>query len=65
MQMDDGHLEPITAQEMMQQTQLGNEDLIFRVGEIVQVKGGDFRVKSFGRKAMVLEGVPGTRMRRE
>ena len=37
-------------------------DLIFKVGEKVKVKGGDFRIKSIGSKMMVLEGLPGTRI---
>ena len=40
-----------------------NPDLVFRVGERLRVKGGHFRVKSFGKKMMVLEGLPGTRLR--
>jgi len=28
----------------------------------VQVKGGDFRIESFGKKVMVLKGMPGTRL---
>ena len=64
MQIDDGHLEPIDDKmEMLRQCEAGNEDLIFQVGETVKVKGGDFRVKSIGRKFMVLEGVPGTRIK--
>jgi len=41
-----------------------NPTLVFRVGETVQVKGGDFRVRSFGKKMMVLEGLPGTRIQK-
>lgn len=33
---------------------------VLAVGEIVNFKGGTFRVKSFGKKMVVLEGVPGT-----
>ena len=33
---------------------------VLTVGEIVDLKGGTFRVRSIGRKAVVLEGVPGT-----
>jgi len=65
MQMDTGHLEPIDMGnpvdiEMAEK----NPDLVFRVGEKLKVKGGDFRVKSFGKKMIVLEGLPGTRVRR-
>ena len=65
MQEDNGHLKRISDEEAMHQGRLGNEDLIFHVGEKIQVKGGDFRIKSFGKKLMVIEGLPGTRMRRE
>ena len=65
MQEDTGHLRALNMQkprdiEMAQR----NPDLVFRVGEKVKVKGGAFRVKSFGKKMMVLEGLPGTRLRR-
>lgn len=30
------------------------------VGEIIRIKGGNFRVASFGRKFVQLEGMPGT-----
>lgn len=33
---------------------------VFTKGEILNIKGGSFRIKSLGRKCMVLEGVPGT-----
>ena len=32
----------------------------FYVGEILEIKGGRFRIHSFGKKMMVLEGLPGT-----
>ena len=40
-----------------------NPDLVFRVGEVLKVKGGDFRIRSLGMKCMVLEGLPGTRIK--
>jgi hypothetical protein len=33
---------------------------VFRVGEMLDVKGGKFRVRSFGHRCLVLEGIPGT-----
>lgn len=33
---------------------------VFTKGEILTIKGGSFRIRSLGRKCMVLEGVPGT-----
>jgi len=62
MQEDTGMMRPLTPQQVIWETEVGNEDLIFHVGEKLQVKGGDFRVKSFGRRMMVIEGLPGTRM---
>ena len=41
-----------------------NPGLVFRVGERLKIKDGDFRVKAIGKKAMVLEGLPGTRIQR-
>lgn len=32
------------------------------VGEVLDVKGGRFRVHSIGRKMVVLEGLPGTKV---
>jgi autonomous glycyl radical cofactor GrcA len=73
MQMDDGTMKRLACctagmsdQEvatMMTTQQHEYEKLVFRVGEEVKVKGGDFRIKSIGRKLMVLEGLPGTRIR--
>jgi len=40
----------------------GRLDVVFHVGEKVKVKDGDFRVASIGKKMMVLEGLPGTRI---
>lgn len=70
MQMDDGHLEKFTDTDMMVEPTLEstagmairNPDLVFRVGEQVKVKDGDFKIKSIGKKMMVLEGLPGTRI---
>lgn len=39
-----------------------NPGLVFRVGEKLKLKDGDFKVKSFGKKIIVLEGLPGTRI---
>ena len=65
MQKDTGYMEPI---DMINPLDVDmakkNPDLVFHVGETLKVKGGDFRVKSFGKKMMVLEGLPGTRIQR-
>lgn len=37
------------------------QGVVLTVGEEVDVKGGTFRVKSIGKKMIVLEGIPGTR----
>jgi hypothetical protein len=65
--MDDGHLERLTRADLDGMTELGEQahrrpDLVFRVGERLKVKGGDFEVQSIGKKAMVLRGLPGTRL---
>ena len=39
-----------------------NPGLIFRVGERVKVKGGDFKIRSIGKKMIIIEGLPGTRI---
>lgn len=36
------------------------QGIVLIVGEKVDLKGGSFRVKSIGRKMVVLEGLPGT-----
>lgn len=36
---------------------------VFRVGEEIAIKGGRFRVKSFGRKIISFEGLPGTHIK--
>ena len=65
MQMDDGHLEPIDQAAIKQHYAdrgTGLPDVIFHVGEKVHVKGGEFKIKSMGRRMMILEGLPGTRI---
>ena len=68
MQMDDGHLEQLDDKDLLNKHANWNEliqknsDLVFHVGEQVKVKNGDFRIKSIGRKMIVLEGLPGTRL---
>jgi uncharacterized Zn finger protein len=65
MQMNDGHMEAFNVEEATKQFMdcvKKNPDLVFRVGEEVKVKGGDFRIKSMGKKMIVLEGLPGTRI---
>ncbi len=37
------------------------QGVVLTVGEILDIKGGRFRVNSFGKKMIVLEGMPGTR----
>ena len=68
MQRDDGHFELADSLEMLRTLSgdiVGNNpDLIFAVGEQVKIKGGDFRIKSIGKKFMILEGLPGTRIKR-
>jgi hypothetical protein len=32
----------------------------FSIGDKVQIKGGEFRIKTFGKKFLVLEPLPGT-----
>jgi len=65
MQQDTGCLEPIDMGDPIDvEMAEKNPDLVFRVGEKLKVKGGDFKVKSFGKKIIVLEGLPGTRVRR-
>lgn len=55
-----GELRPITAEEAKRERAIGTP--VFHVGELVEVNGGLFRVHSFGKKMMVLEGMPATRM---
>lgn len=64
MQMDDGHLEQLYTRQVTEiiDAEPTHAELIFHVGEKVKVKDGDFRIKSIGRKMMVLEGLPGTRI---
>lgn len=63
MQQDNGDLKALDKEELMQEICKGNKGLIFTVGEKVKIKEGDFRIKSFGKKIMVLEGLPGTRIK--
>lgn len=63
MQKDTGEMARLSKPDVIRETEKGNEDLIFHVGERLKVKGGDFRVKSFGKKMMILEGLPGTRIK--
>lgn len=68
MQTDTGHMAKINGAKF--DTPKGcsfltrNADLVFTVGERISVKGGDFRVKSFGKKFIILEGLPGSRIRK-
>jgi hypothetical protein len=67
MQMDDGHLKRLTRADLDGKTELGEQarrrpDLVFHVGDRVKIKGGDFEIQSIGKKAMVLRGLPGTRL---
>ena len=72
MQMDSGHMIELDKNKVfnaihpkaidLDYMAKKNPDLVFHVGERVKVKGGDFKVSSFGRKHMVLEGLPGNRM---
>jgi len=64
MQSDDGTMVRLDAEMLAHEKRAGNEDIIFSIGEYVKVKGGEFKVKSFGKKMMVLEGLPGTRVKR-
>ena len=36
---------------------------VFHVGELLELKGGIFRIRSFGKRFMTLEGMPGTRIK--
>lgn len=64
MQEDSGAMRALSMDELDMETKKGNADLIFTVGEKVKLKGGDFRIKSFSKKMIVLEGLPGTRVKR-
>lgn len=61
---DEGNFEKLSFRDLEKEVEKGNEDLIFSVGERVKIKGGDFIIKSFGKKMIVLEGLPGTRMKK-
>ncbi len=75
MQKDDGTMQKIAVspkeaesaeriadEEQFQQIMKKNSGLIFHVGEKVKLKDGDFRIQSIGKKCIVLEGLPGTRI---
>ena len=64
MQMDDGYMKQIDGDDITAKMIEMNAELIFRVGEKVKIKGGDFVIKSFGSKQMVVEGIPGTRIKK-
>lgn len=55
-----GELEPINSTTELEQA-IKNSIPVFRVGEEILLKGGRFRIKSFGKKFMMLEGLPGTK----
>lgn len=65
MQEDNGHMRPLVFEKLSDAKEAAeNPDLVFRVGERVKVKGGDFRVTSIGSRFIVLEGLPGSRIKR-
>jgi len=66
MQEDSGDLRPLDVTNAFdQESARRNPNFVFSVGEKLEVKGGNFRVKSIGKKMMVLEGLPGTRLKTE
>lgn len=56
-----GELRPVRNQAELAEAVAKNWP-VFEVGEVIEIKGGRFRVKSFGRKELHLEGLPGTRL---
>ena len=58
MQEDNGHLRALGLEEAKEQAEGPLADRVFQVGEKVWVKGGSFRIRSFGKKFMWLEGIP-------
>jgi hypothetical protein len=38
---------------------------IFTIGEIIELRGGRFRVAAIGKRFIRFEGLPGTHVRRE
>lgn len=38
---------------------------VFRIGEVLEIRGGRFRVQAMGRRFIRLEGLPGTRVKQE
>ena len=66
MQMDNGYMKEIKYENFSDYTMAEkNPNLVFHIGEIVQVKDGEFKIKSFGNKMIVLEGIPGTRIKKK
>jgi hypothetical protein len=49
-------MQELSVAEVAEETAKGNADLIFTVGEEVELEGGTYRVKSFGIKTLLLEG---------
>ena len=63
MQQDDGSMKKLDLNRFEDLRAMEkNPNLTFKVGEVVKIKGGDFRIKSFGKRFIVLEGLPGTRI---
>ena len=56
-----GGMEPLTQKRYVEEKKKGTPAL-FAVGEILDLRGGRFAIKSIGRKMMILEGIPGTRV---
>ena len=52
-----GYMAPIT-EERADEMVAAKVDGVFRVGEIVEIKGSRFRVQSLGNKRMVLKILP-------
>ena len=64
MQTDSGHLKALDVGSLLDvEMAARNPGLVFRIGERVKLKDGDFRIKSFGKRMLVLEGLPGTRLK--
>ena len=61
-----GHLEPIDEERYQREREklaAGNPHArpVFKKGEILEIRGGRFRVQSIGKKVLVLRGLPGTK----
>ena len=66
MQMNNGYMKEIKYENFSDYTMAEkNPNLVFRIGEVIKVKYGEFKVKSFGGKMIVLEGIPGTRIKKK